>query len=186
MTRTTTCRRDGNGRRPSSMRRVEGHDGARPFGAGAAARFVRRWRPGVIDHLEARGDGGRADADPGVLRRPAPGGPGLSNFWGYNTIGFFAPRRATSRPGSDVHRVQADGAAAARRDRGDPRRGLQPHRRGQPSRADPEFSRNRQTRPAVSRPTIRRYSTTTGSSNTVNITHQRVLQMVMDSLTGSR
>ena len=61
---------------------------------------------------------------------------GLTNYWGYNTIGFFAPdmRYAASHK---VSRVQDHGEdAALGRDRGDPRRRLQPHRRGQRARAD--------------------------------------------------
>ena len=68
---------------------------------------------------------------------------GLTNYWGYNSIGFFAPHAAyclDRRPRRAGHRVQGDGQGAARgRARGDPRRGLQPHRRGQPARADAVF-----------------------------------------------
>jgi isoamylase len=33
---------------------------------------------------------------------------GLANYWGYNTIGFFAPSRATCA-GNEHRRVQAHG-----------------------------------------------------------------------------
>ena len=77
---------------------------------------------------------------------------GLTNYWGYNTLGFFAPdaalRRAAS-PISAVQRVQDDGPRPARgRHRGDPRRGLQPHRRGQPAGPDAVAAR-RSTTPAT-------------------------------------
>ena len=71
---------------------------------------------------------------------------GLSNYWGYSSIGYLAPharlRRPTRRAGA---RVQGDGQGAARRrDRGDPRRRLQPHRRGQPPRPDALVQGDRQ------------------------------------------
>ena len=70
---------------------------------------------------------------------------GLTNYWGYSTIGYLAPHSlyaATRRSGA---RVQGHGQGAApRRHRGDPRRRLQPHRRGQPPRADAQLPRRRQ------------------------------------------
>ena len=46
----------------------------------------------IIAHLHgARRHGGRAAAGPPVRRRQAPARPRLRNYWGYNTIGFFAP-----------------------------------------------------------------------------------------------
>ena len=52
---------------------------------------------------------------------------GLTNYWGYNTLGFFAPHQ--SIPGTEWHKQFQDVCAAdARcRDRGDPGRRLQPH-----------------------------------------------------------
>ena len=71
---------------------------------------------------------------------PAVAARGMTNYWGYNSIGFFAPHSAYSASGDARpagHRVQADGPELPRgRHRGDPRRGLQPHRRGRPRRAD--------------------------------------------------
>ena len=73
---------------------------------------------------------------------------GRVNYWGYNTLGFFAPdpRYATDRsPEGTSAGIQDDGPLAARRgNRGDPRRRLQPHRRGQPARADALVPRHRQ------------------------------------------
>ena len=67
-------------------------------------------------------------------------GRGLRNYWGYNSIGFFAPHNeyaSAGQRGEQVARVQGDGQGAARgRHRGDSRRRLQPHGRRQPSRAD--------------------------------------------------
>ncbi len=75
---------------------------------------------------------------------------GLRNYWGYNSIGYFAPHNgyaAAGQRGEQVQRVQADGQGPARRrHRGDPRRGLQPHRRGQSPRADALLPRHRQRR----------------------------------------
>ena len=75
---------------------------------------------------------------------------GLSNYWGYNTIAFFAPQNtysSTGERGQQVAGVQGHGAGAARgRHRGDPRRRLQPHRRGQPPRTDALDARHRQRR----------------------------------------
>ena len=73
---------------------------------------------------------------------------GLRNYWGYQSIGYFAPHngycleRRRRRPG---RRVPPDGPRAARgRARGDPRRGVQPHRRGRRVGADAVLPRHRQ------------------------------------------
>ena len=62
---------------------------------------------------------------------------GLTNYWGYNTIGFFAPDpRYAANPADSSARVQGDGGALSRcRARSHSRRGLQPHRRRQRARA---------------------------------------------------
>ncbi len=61
---------------------------------------------------------------------------GLTNYWGYNTLGYFAPDArfsASGALGGAGGRVQGDGEGPApRRHRGHPRRRLQPHLRGQP------------------------------------------------------
>ena len=65
---------------------------------------------------------------------------GLSNYWGYNSIGFLAPdvRYATGGRGWQVSEFKSMVKGLHRAGhRGDPRRRLQPHRRGQPPRADP-------------------------------------------------
>ena len=68
---------------------------------------------------------------------------GLTNYWGYNTIGFFAPHPDYSasvragRPGGQLTEFQDMVAGAARcRHRGHPRCRLQPHHRGRTRRAD--------------------------------------------------
>ena len=87
---------------------------------------------------------------------------GLTNYWGYNSFGYFAPERrfaASQHAGRRGARVQADGARAARRrPRGHPRRRLQPHRGGQSARARRCRSRGSTTR------------RTTGSSPTTRAT----------------
>ncbi len=87
---------------------------------------------------------------------------GLTNYWGYNSFGYFAPERrfaASRHAGRRGARVQAHGARAARRrPRSHPRRRLQPHGRRQPPRA-------RRCRCRAS--TTRR---TTGSSPTIRAT----------------
>ena len=55
----------------------------------------------------------------------------LSNYWGYNSIGFFAPHAAYAHSGiagEQVREFKVDGEGAPRRRaRSDPGRGLQPH-----------------------------------------------------------
>ncbi|CAM5679103.1 Glycogen debranching enzyme [Streptomyces antimycoticus] len=62
---------------------------------------------------------------------------GLANYWGYNTIGFFAPHNAYASwgdRGQQVAGVQIGRPGAAPGGhRGHPGRGLQPHGRGQSS-----------------------------------------------------
>ena len=81
--------------------------------------------------------------------RIGPDGKPLFNFWGYSTVSFFAPHRAycKSPDGRHAHhRVPRHGEGAAQgRNRGHPRRGLQPHDRGQPRRAQRSTSRGSTT-----------------------------------------
>ena len=88
---------------------------------------------------------------------------GLTNYWGYSSIGYLAPHAlyaATARPRT---RVQGHGQGAApRRNRGHPRRRLQPHRGGQPPRPDALPQRASTTRPTTaSSPTTRASTWTT-------------------------
>ena len=65
---------------------------------------------------------------------------GLTNYWGYNTLGFFAPvnRYAAPLSAQDVGpSIQDDGGGAARcRHRGDSGCRVQPHRGGKSNGAD--------------------------------------------------
>jgi len=108
---------------------------------------------------------------------------GLSNYWGYNTIGFFAPAPRYLSPGSDVHEFKL----MVRR----------LHEAGIEVILDVVYNHTaegNQLGPTLSFRGIdnasyyilgddpRYYFDTTGCGNTVNLRHQRVLQMVMDSL----
>ena len=116
--------------------------------------------PAVIAHLKSLGVTAvelmpvHAFTDEGFLHER-----GLTNYWGYNTVSWFAPTQPLRGQGSRG-RAQAGGeGAACRRHRGDSRRGLQPHGRGQPARAHAEFPRHRQPRvllPSRERPALLR------------------------------
>ena len=75
----------------------------------------------------------------------------LTNYWGYNSIGFFAPDpRYVADPSKTLQEFKE--MVARFHDagpRGDPRRGLQPHRRGQRARADAVASRASTTPPTT-------------------------------------
>ena len=79
-------------------------------------------------------------SEPDLVKR------GLTNYWGYNSIAFFAPQRDyASVAGSQV----AEFRTMVKRlhgvgHRGDPRRGLQPHGRGRRARPDAVAARHRQ------------------------------------------
>ena len=97
-----------------------------------AARSLPRARVAAADRAlpASRRDGALAAADPPQRDRRASRALGLPNYWGYNTLGFFAPdaRFASGGDGRAGGRVQADGEGAApRRDRGAARRRVQPH-----------------------------------------------------------
>ena len=143
--------------------------------------------PAVIEHLRSLGvttvelmPVHQFVSEPFVTRR------GRANYWGYNSVGFFAPHADYASGGVGRRagrRVQVDGPRAARgRPRGRPRRRLQPHRRGRCRRADPVLARSGQLRllPAAPRPAATR--TCTGCGNTMDLRHPRCLQMVTDSL----
>jgi glycogen operon protein len=108
---------------------------------------------------------------------------GLSNYWGYNTIGFFAPAPRYLSPGSDVHEFKL----MVRR----------LHEAGIEVILDVVYNHTaegNQMGPTLSFRGIdnasyyilgddpRYYFDTTGCGNTVELRHPRVLQMVMDSL----
>ena len=100
--------------------------------------------PAVVDYLKDLGVTAvellpihQFASEPALIER------GLVNYWGYNSIGFFAPHNAYSAAGDrgqQVTEFKHDGAEPARRrPRGDPRRGLQPHRRGRRDRTHAEL-----------------------------------------------
>ena len=185
------------GRRPAAQRAVVRHrhlrgpcarpDHAAPRPAAQRARHLRGAgaTPHVIDHLRRLGVTAvellpvhAFVQDRTLLQK------GLRNYWGYNTIGFFASSRATSPMASRRRNAHRRAPAARRRHRGHSRRRLQSHRRGQRVRPDAVVPRARQCQllPAGRR-TIRRHCVNdTGTGNTLNLSHPRVLQMVMDSL----
>ena len=80
---------------------------------------------------------------------PLAAPPGLTNYWGYQPISFFAPHlRTRARPAAD--RAPSDEfrdlvkALHRAGHRGHPRRRLQPHRRGRRGRPDVQLPRPRQ------------------------------------------
>src|ERR1700728_4117333 len=64
-----------------------------PRGAGRPARQLRRAGARGRDRAPGRprSDRGRAAARAPERARVLPGRAGLTNYWGYNTIGYFAP-----------------------------------------------------------------------------------------------
>ena len=116
---------------------------------------------------------------------------GLTNYWGYNTIGYLRPaqrllrRRPGRPPGRPGRRVQGDGGRAAPgRPGSDPRRGVQPHRRGRPGRPRAVLPRHRQPGllPGRCPATPAAYYDTTGCGNSLNAGDPITLQLMMDSL----
>lgn len=108
---------------------------------------------------------------------------GLSNYWGYNTVGFFAPATRYISPGSNIHEFKL----MVRR----------LHEAGIEVLLDVVYNHTaegNQLGPTLSFRGIdnasyyiladdrRYYFDSTGCGNTVNLRHPRVLQMVMDSL----
>ena len=113
---------------------------------GGPARHLRGPRPPRDRRPPAR----RSASRPSSCCRCTPSPPsrtsstkGLTNYWGYNTLGFFAPHadvrdpvRAVRRRRRRARRAQGRRPAAARgRARGRARRRLQPHLRGRRRRA---------------------------------------------------
>ncbi|CAK7283255.1 GH13_11 / GH13 / GH13_13 / GH13_10 / CBM 48 / GH13_37 / GH13_36 [Streptomyces misionensis JCM 4497] len=148
------------GRRPAAAHAVRGlgdlrgpcarADPGAPRGPGPAARHLRRTRPPRRHRAPdlARGDGGRADA--GAPVRPGRGAPGprTVQLLGLQHHRLLRPAQRVRRlrqPGPAGQRVQGDGEGAARgRPGGHPRRGLQPHGRGQRTRSHAVLPGHRQ------------------------------------------
>ena len=106
-----------------------------------------------VDHRSPEVVGRHRDrADAGAPVRPGPDAarPGTAKLLGLQHDRLLRPASRLfvgGQAGRDGVRVQVDGAHLPRGGhRGHPRRGLQPHRRGQPPRADDELPRHRQRR----------------------------------------
>ena len=122
----------------------------------------------------------------GPFRDPFTG-ERLANAWGYNTVAFFAPESHYSYFGKlrrAGRRVQdARPRAAQAQHRGDPRRRLQPHARGEPLRADGQLPRASTTTSGTC--SARSPSTTTTSraaATRLNCNHPVVRQFILDCL----
>jgi glycogen operon protein len=109
---------------------------------------------------------------------------GLRNYWGYNTIGFFAPESrygATGEPVSEfktmVKRLHQAGIEVIL--------DVVYNHTGEGNRLGPTLSFRGIDNAAYYRlsPEDRRYYVDyTGTGNTLNVTHPRTLQLIMDSL----
>jgi glycogen operon protein len=150
-------------------------------------RFLGLCAPAVVDHLKKLGVTSlqlmpvHHRFDEGHLRHK-----GLTNYWGYSTLGFFAPdpRFASADDGAQVREFKAMV------------KGL--HKAGIEVLLDVVYNHTAEGNekgPTLNfrgldnatyyrlRPEDRaRYLDVTGCGNTLNIAHPRVLQMVMDSL----
>ena len=107
--------------------------------------------PASIEYLASpRRDRRRADARPPLRARPPPRRARPHQLLGLQHDRLLRARlalRERGRPRRAGARVQADGQGPPPgRDRGHPRRRLQPHRRGQPPRAHALLPRDRQRR----------------------------------------
>ena len=116
-----------------------------------AARHLRGPRAPGDDRPppRARRHRGRAHAGARVPQRPPPPAEGPRRTTGATTPSPTWPRTTPTPQGQQAGQpgagVQGDGARPARRGhRGDPRRGLQPHRRGQPHGPHAVDARHRQ------------------------------------------
>ena len=143
----------------------------------AAARHLRGLASEpAIEHLHVAGrHRGRAAAGAPPRRRPAPGRARPDATTGATTRSASSRRtRATPPSASPLERVREFKmmvrALHAAGHRGDPRRGLQPHRRRQPARADAVAARHRQRDLLPAAPDDPRYYMDfTGCGNTLNM-----------------
>ena len=112
---------------------------------------------------------------------------GLKNYWGYNTIGFFAPDvryRSGNKPGSDVDEFK-------RMVKGLHRAGIEVildvvyNHTAEGNHMGPTFNLkgiDNSTYYRLVRETPRYYFDYTGTGNTLNVQHPQVLTLIMDSL----
>ena len=146
--------------------------------------------PAGVDYLHrARRHRGRAAARAPLRRRASTWSTAGSPTTGATTRSASSPPTRASPPSGVRGQQVAEFKTMVKTlhrggHRGDPRRGLQPHRRGQPPRADALLPRHRQRRLLPPRcPTTRATTwTTPGCGNTLNMMHPRTLQLIMDSL----
>ena len=127
----------------------------------------------------------RTAAGPRFHAGPLPDRARPAQLLGLQHAGVLRARAALSGRAVGSNEMRVAGAPAARgRHRGDSRRGLQPHLRRQRTGADAVAGAASTTRPTtVSLPDKpRHHINDTGCGNTLNCSHPRVLQMVMDSL----
>ncbi|BBK36524.1 glycogen operon protein GlgX homolog [Allostella sp. ATCC 35155] len=108
---------------------------------------------------------------------------GLRNYWGYNTLGFFAPENAYLASGSNnelriaVRRLHAAGIEVIL--------DVVYNHTAEGSELGPTFSFRGLDNASYYRlqhDSLRHTINDTGTGNTLNLAHPRVLQMVMDSL----
>ena len=108
------------------------------------------------------------------------------NYWGYSTVGFFAPKAGYAATGQVRHagrRAEDPGQGAAReRHRGHPRRRVQPHRRGQRARARTISFRGIDNQTYYMLTPEGYYYNFSGTGNTLNCNNPVVRNMVLDCL----
>jgi isoamylase len=154
------------------------HD-LRPTSAAPSRRSpIRGHRPSAA----ARRHGRRAAADPRLRAGPHLLEKGLRNYWGYNTLGFFAPEpRYLSDNTRDEMRIAVRRLHAA---------GIEVildvvyNHTAEGSEMGPTLSFRGLDNASYYRlaDNPRHCINDTGTGNTLNLSHPRVLQMVMDSL----
>ena len=143
--------------------------------------------PAIAYLKRARRHGGRAAARPSHLRRVVPVRAGLRNYWGYSTIGYFAPHSeyaATGRRGEQVREFKGMVKAL--------------HQAGIEVILDVVYNHTAEGNhlgPMLSFKGIdnssyyrlmpddpRHYMDFTGTGNSLNPVHPSVLRLIMDSL----
>ena len=108
------------------------------------------------------------------------------NYWGYSTVGFFAPKAGLRGHRQARHagrRVEGAGQGAApQRHRGHPRRRVQPHGRGQRARAVPSPFAGIDNKTYYMLTPEGYYYNFSGTGNTLNCNNPVVRNMVLDCL----
>ena len=115
---------------------------------------------------------------------------GLANYWGYNSLNFFTPHAAYATAGESAERPEAVlrefkgmvEASSRGRDRGHPRRRLQPHLRGGPRRAATRACAASTIALTTARPMTALTSTSPGAATPSNTLTDAASRIVLDSL----